>query len=494
MKRNVKISFVIFTVVLSIFLTSCTELFEKPVLSEVSSLSNVPEDDPAYALTILTDPDYTNVVKPLSEKSVDLLGKLSEQVLTKGTIDTNSIRLLQQDSELVDQLEEIVNTVESNKEKAIIAKLRKYLAAYRRIERIQSKYEYKVKLTEEALSHFQGKFGVTQSATEVYFDYENATVLAVHANLIIVVHDNLQLFKRLIHILKTAPYTEEGKKAIEELKTAIDNARETNNDDDWRVVETAAATLSALEEPKDFINSKDFLDGEYTTLKNLKTIISDLDSLVSKLVALYEYEKNYLNQNGERKDGKIRLQLRFQFRGQFGVKDWLDGNVSFDALIIVSVKLPPITIPVEIYVNDQKVEKLIDFLKLLDAALPNGEFKFVMKPKENSLVSYIFDGLEYTVYFNFGKLNVDSFDLRNNNIGVKKELFKYTDSDDKNGLRYYLVNDDTELIKFLATSGYVPALKYDTTSKEITGEIAFYSDSLLTSKAVSWTLKLKLKQ
>nr|WP_312058464.1 hypothetical protein [Fervidobacterium pennivorans] len=487
MRKKALLITVILTAVLLAILTSCTGLFEKPLLSEVSDPTNVPEDDPAYALAVLTDPDYEQVVKPMSEKSLEVLSKLSEQVMAKGTVDVNTVKLLEDDSDTVAQLEEVVNTVEANKDKEIISKLRKYLQAYRRIERLQNKYEYKVRLAPQVLERFRGRFGITDSTAEVYFDYENATVLAIHANIIIVVHDNLNLFKKIIHILKTAPYTEQGLQALENLKTALETAKATNLDSDWQAVETVAASLAALEEPDDFINSKDVFDEQYTTITNLRTIISDLDSLVSKLVSLYEYEKNYLNENGERKDGKIRLRLRFEIGSSTGVKAWLDLDVA------ISIPVFTANIPADIYVNDQKITKLIDFLKLLDEALPNGELNFVIRPKVGTWTVYLSD-FEFSGYFNFGKLNVDSFDLRNNNIGLKSALFKYAEENDENGLRYYIVKDDPAgLLKFIAVNNYAPFIKYNEADKLLTGELALYSDSSLNNKAVSWTLKLKFK-
>ncbi|MFN3692052.1 MAG: hypothetical protein ACK4R7_04075 [Fervidobacterium sp.] len=481
MRKKALLITVILTAVLLAILTSCTGLFEKPLLSEVSDPTNVPEDDPAYALAVLTDPDYEQVVKPMSEKSLEVLSKLSEQVMAKGTVDVNTVKLLEDDSDAVAQLEEVVNTVETNKDKEIISKLRKYLQAYRRIERLQNKYEYKVRLAGQLLERLRVKFGITDSTAEVYFDYENATVLAIHANIIIVVHDNLSLFKKIIHILKTTPYTEQGSAKLENLKAAFETAKATNLDSDWQAVQIAAEELASLEEPDDFINSKDVLNEQYTTITNLKTIISGLDSLVSKLVSLYEYEKNYLNENGERKDGKIRLRLRFEIGSSTGVKAWLDLDVA------ISIPVFTANIPADIYVNDQKITKLIDFLKLLDQILPNGVLNFVMRPSNSLLNNFEFSG-----YFNFGKLNVDSFDLRNNNIGLKSALFAYAEEDDENGLRYYIVNDDPAgLLKFIAVNNYAPFIRYSEADKLLTVELAFYSDSSLNNKAVSWTLKLK---
>lgn len=387
--------------------SSCVNVFEPNYLDKISDPSKIPPNDPAYAVNVISDQDFIDVIQRASSVLSVSNGVADSKTFSKGKVGLND--------EVEDSIISLVDYISAKR--ALIEKLRSFKNATDSLLRSSKRYEYIVKVEGEAkdklvkaLVKLKGLPSDT-NVEELYIDFRDILILRAQLEPILITYDNKDNLRKPISGLKIRS---EVKSIINSIGKALDKLR----------------SIANLKGNSNKLEIVDVFTDDSLIFKLGKYLIDIGYVASSSVYEMYSYEKLNVDDKGFRKDGKVTI-TTFGVNltdGVFVINPWLDKQV-FDEIDISTVDLIINSLKIE-GLNLNKNTKWIEVVSFLNNILKN----------KSKLVIDLSSSIEYTAEdttvinftlngtLNFEKLYTDSFDLKINNLGVDVGLFTETNA------------------------------------------------------------------
>lgn len=396
---------VVILVFLVLPVSSCVNMFEPKYLDKVSDPSKIPSNDPAYAVNVLSDPEFIDVTqrayKLFSETNLD------RKILSKA-----ERRLKDEVEESVISLIDYISTKE-----ALIKKLRDFKNATDSLLRNSRRYEYVVKVEGEAkdklvkaLVKLKGLPSGTDTE-ELYIDFRDILLLRAQLEPILITYDNKNNLKQPISGLKVRS---EVKNIINSNDKPLDKLK----------------NIAKLKGNSNKLELVDLFTDDSLIFKLGKYLVDMGYVISSSVYELYGYEKLNVDEKGFRKDGKVTITTFgvSKTEGVPVVNPWLDKKV-FDKLDSATVDLIVSSLKIEgLSLNNDT--RWIDVVLFLNNILKNkGKFAIDLSSsieymaKDVTVINFTLKGT-----LDFGRLYTDKFDLKINNLGFDVGLFTETNA------------------------------------------------------------------
>lgn len=386
-------------------LSSCVNMFELKYLDKVSDPSKIPSNDPAYAVNVLSDPDFIDVAQRTSNMLANVT--VDGKMFSKGEVELNG--------ELEDSIISLVDYI-STKE-ALIKKLRDFKNATDSLLRNSRRYEYIVKVEGEAkdklvkaLVKLKGLPSGTD-AEEMYIDFRDILLLRAQLESILITYDNKNNLKQPISGLKVRS---EVKNIINSTDKPLDKLK----------------NIAKLKGNSNKLELVDLFTDDSLVFKLGKYLVDMGYVISSSVYEMYGYEKLNVDEKGFRKDGKVTITTFgvSKTEGVPVVNPWLDKKV-FDKLDSAAVDLIVSSLKIEgLSLNNDT--RWIDVVSFLNNILKNkGKFAIDLSSsieymtKDVTVINFTLKGT-----LNFGRLYTDKFDFKVNNLGVDVGLFTETNA------------------------------------------------------------------
>ncbi|MBB6062118.1 archaellum component FlaF (FlaF/FlaG flagellin family) [Thermosipho japonicus] len=414
-------SFWIVLIIFFVFIFGCVNT--NPIdlgPSEISDTGNDPES-PAYAIDIVTDDDFVDLINQIASTSNGentTSSKNSKDLLKTPIPLTENVSYKNE----YDQLIKIFDAI-SSKEK-LINKMKQFRKAVNNLLKYENRYEYYAEVTGNAKNKLETTLrqlkdlDSSASSTNLYIDFRDVMVLNLLIEPFIFVHDN---HDKLVKIIRDSSENNIEPIIREEFTNLVSTFEASYSNIDFSYfsnptflndLKNTLDKISDISEDKNYLDLNDIFVPEAFVLNWVDDAINLSDLLIKTIVEINEYEIRKTDENGFRKDGKTTI--------------WTFGENKADNISITlewyNTPLIEEDIPkgASITLNDKEVNTsttAIDVLKILDSALPDNtltlNINFATPINLESTAT-----INYSLKLDFEKLNTSALDLKNCNLKI----------------------------------------------------------------------------
>ncbi|ODN31357.1 hypothetical protein [Fervidobacterium thailandense] len=421
-------------VVVVLVITGCTLPFFGPsFVTEVSNPSAVGSQDPAFAVAILTDPEFINLL----EDALELLRTPEVDVLKSSAKDgkfrlTDVLRKVFQDdeNEVLNSLIAFLDSLGTGNRRDLLEKMLQYRDTVKTLLKQGNRHQYCVELKGEAktklVSFMSQMKGRTLTAPEkLYMDFRDVLLFRLLMEPFIFAYQNREALKEGLMQIRDATGEFEPEdffvtQFIGLLEYIKNNFDPSNPDAFFTGLATRLNTLAELKLPANELDMMDIFKENVLIVKGMDLFLQSVDLALKMFVELYDYENTQTNEKGHRKDGKVTLvSLGESPETNLLIILPLGDSKPFEDvsdLSKVDFKIGTLTVT--------QNTKLIEIMRVFDSVIPTGVLIVEIKPKTGQTIEdENTKFLLLRVTFDFPKLNKRTLDFKDNNIGILNGLF-----------------------------------------------------------------------
>lgn len=434
--------------------TGCSPLpQEGGFVKEVSQTGTLKPEDPAYAVALLTDNAFSELIN-------DFVGLLNTSSVTPRNLNFKTNiqerktlkELLQEDDEVLDSLIDFVDSLGTGDRKTLMEKMVQFRTGVDNLSKRSDRLDYLVEIKDPAktkvvqqISNLTGQ--TISTPAKLYMDFRDVMFFRIIMEPLMFAFENrIALREGLVNYRDFQSDPDPSNLFVDEFLELIDYILyfDPEYDDLEEFAEDLAEMLNTIADLKDPKNELDMLDifkEDALKIRGMDLFFKSLDFGLFCFVELYEYEDKKTNNVGRRSDGKETIMtLTAPSDGSLrvfkptGDEKPFEENTELDK---IDFKFGNLTI--------SKNTTLIQILRELDEKVPNGSLIVEIKPKTGQSVED-----EYTKFLlfrttiDFQKLNKPVLDFKDNNLGILEGLFNVDDI-----LEFLYCLEDEEIIEAL---------------------------------------------
>lgn len=384
------------------------------MIGSVTSLENIPSNDPAYVLTLFRDEelaktllDVVSIFQDLQSQATKFgLKTLESFSKSFGNREELMKSLKQVGENVLEELEgidAIIEWCEREKTKRVIDKARVLLTTIDPLFNMANRYEYCVEIKDEAKIRILQNFGKSDNLP-LFFDFRDAIFIVSLLRTIVFVYDMKDFWKDLKNQISGIPFTIG-------YMTFISSPSPEN-----------FSLLPKISSPYDVFDMRDVFVDSFLKFRGFGKMVENMDKQVLYFREIYDFEVLKTNDNGYRKDGKRTLyQLFFgepqkiSFVRDAGKQSLSDFGIRLSDLGIVSLKVGGLQVT--------NLTKMIDLIREIDRVLPTSTL--TIEVNHGATESGFKSSGNIKISFDFSKIaSKDPFDFKVNNLGIKSGFFR----------------------------------------------------------------------
>lgn len=433
-KRKVMPFFVLPLALLILAITGCTLPFFGPnFVTEVSNPSAVSPQDPAFAVVILTDPEFKNLLNDafalLKTPGVDVL-KSPEKDKKFRITDVLKEILQDDEGEVLNRLIAFIDSLATGGRRNLMEKMLQYRNAVENLLRWEKRHEYCVELKDDAktkmVSFMSQIKGRPLSAPEkLYMDFKDVMLFRLLMEPFIFAYQNREALEEALAQIRNAGESRPEDFFVTQfiqLLEYIQNYLESPSVPDafFTGLATRLNTLAGLKSPTNELDMMDIFKENVLVIKGMDFFLQSVDFALKAFVEFYDYEKSQTNEKGHRKDGKVTL-VSLGESSETNLSIALEPGDSKPFKELSELSKADFRIGTLMVTQNTK---LIETLRELDRVVPAGVLVVEIKPKTGQTIEDEFTKfLLLRVTVDFSKLNKRTLDFKDNNIGILNGLF-----------------------------------------------------------------------